>query len=100
MRFWDTTNPERPTGIKDPGAVLDYPIDFSAWLASAGAVYASHAVTTSDGLTCVSHEYSSGVITPVISGGALGETESFTLRIQATDGRCDDRTFFLVSQER
>jgi len=30
MSFWNTDNPLKPTGIKDPDAILDYPIDFSA----------------------------------------------------------------------
>jgi hypothetical protein len=31
MSFWDEYNPEKPTGIKDPNAVLDYPVDWSLW---------------------------------------------------------------------
>lgn len=100
MPFWNTVNVNKPTGIKDPQAVLDYPIDFSVWLADINDTYASHVILTSAGLVVDSSSHAAGVITPIISGGVLDATESFTVRITTTGGRTDDRTFFLKIVER
>ena len=100
VSFWDTSNEARPTGIKDPNAVLDYPISFAAWLADISDTYASHTITTTGGLVCTSSSQAAGVITPVLSGGTAKTTASFTVRIVTTGGRVDDRTFWLKIQER
>lgn len=102
MSFWDTTtNPSKPTGIKDPNAVLDFPIDFSAWLTDIGDTYASHQVLIASGtITLQSSSFSSGKVIAWIAGGAVGETAAFTVRITTTGGRIDDRTFYLKIKER
>ena len=100
MGFWDTTNPDKPKGIKDPDAILDYPISFVDWLADIGDTYASHTVTTTGTLVCVSSTQAAGIITPLLSGGTVGQTESFTIRIVTATGRQDDRTFYLKIVER
>ena len=103
MSFWDITDPAKPKGIKDPNAILDYPISFAAWLTDIGDTYASHTILTSagtGGLTCDSSSQSTGIITPILSGGVVGETAWFTIRIVTTGGRTDDRTFYLKIKER
>lgn len=98
--FWDTSNEAKPTGIKDPNAVLDFPISFAAWLADVADTYASHTVAVTGGLVCDSSSQAAGVITPILSGGTLKATASFTIHIVTTGGRRDDRTFYLKIQER
>lgn len=100
MSFWDTSNPAKPTGIKDPNAVLDYPINYSAWLTDIADTYQSHTITTTGGITINSSTQASGVITPIISGGTVGSVASFTIRIVTAGGRTDDRTFYLKIKER
>lgn len=100
MSFWDITNPAKPKGIKDPSAVLDFPISFAAWLADISDAYASHAVTTTGGLVCDSSTQAAGVITVWLSGGTAGDTGSFTVRIVTSGGRTDERTFYLTIKER
>ena len=100
MSFWNVSNAAKPKGVKDPDAVLDYPVDFSEWLADISDTYASHTILVSSGLTLDSSSESGGIITPVLSGGVVGATESFTVRITTTAGRVDDRTFFLKIVER
>ena len=95
------SNAVKPTGIKDPDAVLDYPVSFVDWLADISDTYASHSVIIASGsIVCDSSTESAGVITPIISGGTVGETASFTIRITTAAGRIDDRTFFLKIKER
>ncbi len=100
MSFWNTDNPLKPTGIKDPDAILDYPIDFSGWLLDISDTYLSHEVITSEGITCITSNEVAGVISPFITGGMLGTTEWFTIRISTVGGRTDDRTFYLKIKER
>lgn len=100
MSFWDTANPAKPTGIKDPNAVLDYPISFAAWLADIADTYASHTITVTGGLVLDSSSQAAGVITPILSGGTLKATASFTIHIVTMGGREDDRTFYLKIQAR
>lgn len=100
MSFWDTANPLKPKGIKDPNAVLDFPISFASWLADISDSYLSHSVIVSGSIICDSSTQSAGVITPIISGGVVGEPCSFTIRIVTAGGRTDDRTFYLKIVER
>jgi hypothetical protein len=101
MSFWDTANPKKPTGIKDPDAVLDYPVSFAAWLADISDTYASHTIEElTGGLVEDSSTELNGVITVWLSGGNVSETGSFTVRIVTTGGRTDDRTFYLKIRER
>lgn len=103
MAFWSTTNPAKPKGIKDPDATTSYPIDITDWLAGEAAVYSDHEIILTGGLVEVSSNHISGVIDVVLSGGDLGTTATFTLRITATRGGTtliDDRTFYLKIVER
>lgn len=65
-----------------------------------GNKFRHKAVTTTGGLTCVSSSEAAGVITPLLSGGTVGQTATFTIRIVTASGRQDDRTFYLKIQER
>ena len=42
VTFWNVQSPAKPKGVKDPNAVLDYPIDFSEWLADVSDAYSTH----------------------------------------------------------
>jgi hypothetical protein len=100
-KFWDTqTNKTKPTGIKDPDAILDYPIDYSAWLLDLNDTYYAHTTSVTGGITVDASSYLGGCIIPMISGGNVGETASFTIHIITTGGREDDRTFWLNIVER
>ena len=100
MGFWDVSNPAKPIGIKDPEAVLDFPVSFAAWLADISDTYLSHIVLTTGGIVCNSSTHSNGVISLFLAGGTIGETASFTIRITTAGGRTDDRTFYLSIKER
>ena len=101
MSFWDTTNIAKPKGVKDPNAILDYPISWVAWIGDVGDAIQSHTVVNlTGGLTLVSSSAASGVVTVWLSGGVVGETASFTVRIITVGGRTDDRTFYLKIKER
>lgn len=85
---------------KDPDATLDYPFDWSAWLADIEDEYASHEIVVDEGLTLVSSSYADGVITPFVSGGTLSQKHAVTCRITTVGGRIDDRTIYLDIKDR
>lgn len=83
---------------KDPDAVLDYTIDWSAWLVS-------DTIATSDwsvqaGLTEDSDSNTTTTATVWLSGGAEGESYSVRNRITTAAGRTDDRTITIRVVER
>lgn len=99
-QFWDMKNPERPTGVKDPRAILDFPVDFSGWLHDLKDSYESHTVETFGGIVCDSSTEENGVIIPIISGGTVGQIGKFTVCIRTVEGRVDYRSFYLKIKER
>jgi hypothetical protein len=103
MSYWDVTNPAKPTGVKDPDSILDFPVDFSTWLTQENATYVSHEVLVTGGLVCDSQGVqASGVITPVFSGGTLGKA-SFTIRLTVNKSGItikDDFTLYLKIKDK
>ena len=96
MSFWNTTKPNKPTGIKKVGSTLPYPIKVSDWLTGEQAVYESHTITgLTNGLTLLSSSHASGIITVWLSGGTIDTIASFTLRIVTTTGSIETFTFYL-----
>lgn len=83
---------------KDPDAVLDYLLDWTAWLS--GDTIESHTVTADTGLTVESTSATDTAVTVWLSGGTAGETYSFTCTIDTAAGRTDDRTSRLRVRER
>ena len=83
---------------KDPQAVLDYSVDWAAWLGT--DTIASSLWVLSAGLTQMSKSHTSTMATVVLSGGVVGNEESATCRITTANGRVDDRTIFLNIVER
>ncbi len=102
MSYWDTTNPLKPKGIKDPDAVLDFPISFVDWLADVSDTLDTFTVLTTGGLVWdeLLSNAANGIVTVWLSGGTLGSTASFTVRVVTVGGRTDDRTFFLKIVDR
>jgi hypothetical protein len=85
--------------IKDPDAVLDYAVDWSAWLTSAETIV-SALVLADDGITVDSDSYDGGIHTIWLSGGEVGRNYRITSRITTSQGRVDDRTMLIRVRER
>jgi hypothetical protein len=85
----------KPLPPKAPAAVLDYQIDFSAWLASGETIQGSPDVTAAAGITVnpigKTTSVSGGVVTFWLGGGASGVTYDVTVTITTT-ARVDSRT--------
>lgn len=91
---------------KDPDAVLDYPFDWSAWLADIDDTYLSHSfvIVNPEGasvpIAVESSSESEGVITPFVSGGTLDASHILTCRINTVGGRTDDKSLKIVIKQQ
>jgi len=78
------------TFTKDPSAVLDYAIDWSAWLGSDTIATSTWSVPT--GITRDSDTNTTTRATIWLSGGTAGQTYQLTNTITTAGGRTDQRT--------
>jgi len=86
------------TYTKDPGATLDYTIDFTAWLGS--DTIATALVTTPAGLTEASESNTTTKVTVWLSGGTVGQSYTVTCRITTTAGRVDERSLLIRVRDK
>lgn len=84
---------------KDPDAVLDYTLDWDAWLADTDTI-ASAVFTVASGLTKDSEEFTDDTSTVWLSGGTAGESYKVSCRITTVAGRREDRSFYVDMKER
>lgn len=87
------------TFAKDPDAVLDYQVDWTAWLAD-GETIASSQMLAGTGITVDSVSNTATTATVWLSGGTVGEAYEVTNRITTTQARTDDRTMRIVVRQR
>lgn len=86
---------------KDPDAVLDYGVDWSAELAKHG----NDTINTSTwivptGITKDSDSHTTTTATIWLSGGSVGKTYKVVNRITTVGGRTDDRTLSIQVVEK
>jgi hypothetical protein len=88
---------------KDPGAVLDYGVDWSAWLAEGESITGTP-VVTADGLTVnppgKSTVVADGVVTFWLGGGVKRSLCAVTCSITTSQGRTDQRSFSVPVDKR
>lgn len=87
-----------PKFVKDPQAVLDYEIDWSAWLGE-DTISASQ-WSAPDGITIDSDSFTDTTATVWLSGGTAGETYEVTNGISTDGGRDDDRTIIIQVKQK
>lgn len=86
--------------LHDPQAVLDYRVDWSAWLAD-GESITSHSVSVDGSVTVDSSSVVGGTDVVVwVSGGTAGENATVTAHVVTDQGREDDRSFRLLVRQR
>jgi len=87
-----------PLWLKDPDAILDYSLDWSAWLGE-DTIVASTWLLPAD-LTKVSETFTSTQATIWLSKGTPGTRRTITNRITTAAGRTEDRTRYLYIKDR
>lgn len=94
--------PLKPTIVKDPNATLDYPFDWTLYLADITDTIVSAEFIVDSALVAERDELNTeGTIAVVwISGGTLGQTHRVVCRITTAEGRIDDRSIYLQIRDR
>ena len=83
---------------KDPEALLDYYIDWTAWLGDDTIATSTWSQT---GTVTLSADAVLGGVTQIwVADGTLGECCAVTNHITTTAGRADDRSLLLVIRAR
>lgn len=85
--------------IKDADAVLEYVIDWSAWL-DGDTIATSAWEADDDGITIDSDTNTATTATVWLSGGTLGATYRIANHIVTAAGREDDRTITVKAYSR
>lgn len=89
---------ESHTFVKDPNAVLDYLIDWSAWLGADTIATCTWTVPT--GITKDSDSHTTTTTTVWLSGGTAGAQYTVANRITTAGGRTEDRSLSILVQHR
>lgn len=84
---------------KDSDAVLDYRVDWSAWLPEADTISAS-TWTADAGITIDSSSFTDTSTTVWLSGGTVTEVYNVVNHITTADGREEDQTIIIQIRER
>lgn len=85
--------------VKDPNAVLDYQIDWTAWMPENDRIVASTFTSSGAALVVNDSSFNSYTTTVWLRGGAAGERYTVTNHITTEDGRQDDRSLTIVCKQ-
>lgn len=86
--------------IKDPDAVLDYKMDWTAWLGETDIIVASSWKVDSNEIVVNSDSFTDTDTTVWLSGGLNRKKYLITNSIETDDGRKDDRSFLIKCLEQ
>jgi hypothetical protein len=84
---------------KDPNAVLDWKVDWTAWLASGETITTSTWIVPT-GITKDSDTHTGTAATVWLSGGTVNVSYEVTNRVVTSAGRTDDRTIRINVRQR
>jgi hypothetical protein len=89
--------------VKDPGAVVDYAVDWSAGYLGTQAITASDwqvVPATPDGIAVEVSRIDAGATVVTLSGGVAGIVYRISNKVGFSDGRSDERTLVVRVEER
>lgn len=88
------------TFTKDPDAVLDYSVDWTAWLAGDQIASSEWLLEQGALLEIITDTHTATKATVWLRGGQEGTTYIVTNRIVTSGGRTDDRTISVKVEDR
>lgn len=95
-----TTNPDKPTTIKDPDATLDYGWDLTNEI-DEGDTIASVVFTPDPASTMtLTHQSIVGLVAYAWLAGGISGTWGVTAHYTTAQGRIDDRTLYFKIKDR
>lgn len=89
--------------LKDPGARIDYALDWgAAYLAGQTIVASTWMIdpATSDGAAIAAHSFDAARASVTLSGGTEGVSYRVTNRVTLSDGQIDERSLTLRVEQR
>ncbi len=87
--------------VKDPGATLDYAINWNAGYLQSGETLSSSIWTIFPAdMTQISATSTAGVASITVSGGAAGQIYQLSNRITTSLGRTDERSITIRVEQR
>lgn len=85
---------------KQPNEVIDYPVDFTDWMAEhAGDSISGYTVTPAGGISLATHRRDGNVITAVLAGGTNGQRYKITVSITTAAGLVKEAEFQVTVKE-
>ena len=84
---------------KDPDSIIDYGVDWSAWLGSGETIITS-AWPETGGLVNEIESFTLTRSSIFVSGGTVGASYTLTNRITTNFGRTEDRSMIINCQEK
>ena len=84
--------------VKDPDAIVDYGIPWTAWLVADTIATSTWVVPT--GITKASDTFTTTQTTIWLSGGTVGAEYTLVNRITTAAGRTQDQTIYIRIEER
>lgn len=87
------------TFTKDPGAILDYKVDWDSWLEPDETLVDAE-FTVESGITLHSETFGARSATVWLSGGTLWEDYRVTCRVVTSKSRIDERSFMVKVKNR
>lgn len=94
------SNSSEEVYIKDPGAKLDYSVDWSEWLEDIGDTITTSTWVVTSGITQTTTSNTTTTATIWLSGGTPGTIYQATNHIITAAGREDERTITVRVQDR
>lgn len=87
--------------VKDPGATLDYSINWGSGYLQSGETLSSSSWTAFPGeLTLSGASNTASIATVSVAGGTAGQLYQLTNRITTSQGRTDERSLTLRVEQR
>lgn len=85
--------------VKQSAEILDYDVDFSAWMEGRQDTPASHSVTASTGVTVLGSSRDGANVKVVLGGGSDGEVYKITVRLTTGLGLVREADFALAIKD-
>lgn len=87
--------------LKDPGAIQQHGMDWTAWLQDGETITGTPEVVSDDPALLIDNiSHSAGIVRWRVREGIAGTNYAVTCKIQTSDGRADERSLQYKVRER
>lgn len=86
--------------VQDPNGILDWSIDWSAWLVDGDVIAESTWACSDETIVIDRMTFTDNATVCWVSGGTIGTTVTLTNHVVCESGRADDRSLTLRIKQR